>query len=75
MENLQFKASTKEQNDELDWVFHKIHVDNVVIPLKDGSQPSRSFGYAFATLTWAKASTIDPADICKVFSGMLDVNS
>ena len=30
---------------------------------------------AFVTLTWASASTVNPADICMVFSGMLDVNS
>ena len=71
--NLEFKASTKELKDVLDRVFKKIHVENVVIPLKDSY--CRSCGYGFVTLSWAKGSTIDPANICKVFSGMLDVNS
>ena len=50
--NLEFKASTnlKELKDELDEVFRKIHVENVVIPKKNGS----SRGYAFVTLSWAK---------------------
>ena len=69
--NLEFKASTKELKDVLDRVFKKIRVEDVVIPLKDG----RSCGYGFVTLPWAKGSTIDPANICKVFSGMIDVNS
>ena len=68
---LEFKASTKELKDVLDRVFKKIHVEDVVIPLKDG----RSCGYAFVTLSWAKGSTIDPANIWKKNSGLLDVNS
>ena len=48
-----------------------IQKDYVVIPLKDG----RSCGYGFVTLSWAKGSTIDPDNICKVYSGMLNVNS
>ena len=71
MGNLEFKASTKELKDVLDRVFKKIHVEDVVIPLKDG----RSCGYGFVTLSWAKGSTIDPDNICKVYSGMLNVNS
>jgi hypothetical protein len=54
--------------------FEKIHVENVVIPRKDG----RSYGYhddAFLTLSWAKASKVDPSDICKIYSKMLYVKS
>jgi hypothetical protein len=61
----------KELKDVLDQVFKKIHVEDVVIPLKDG----RSCGYGFVTLSWANRSTIDPDNICKVYSGMLNVNS
>ena len=68
--NLEFKASTQELKDELDRWFHKIHVEDVVILGLDG----RSRGYAFVTLSWAKALPIYPSDICKIFSGMLDVN-
>ena len=71
MGNLEFKASTKQLKDELDLVFHKIHVDDGVIPVKN----SRSCGYAFVNLSWANALTADPADICKVLSGMFHVNS
>ncbi len=57
----------------LDMVFHKIHVEDVVIPRTDG----RSRGYAFVTLSWAEASEVDPSDICTIYSGMLfhDVKS
>ena len=68
---MEFKASTKELKVVLDRVFKKIHVEDVVIPLKDG----RSCGYGFVTLSWAKGSTIDPDNICKVYSGKLNVNS
>ena len=69
--NLEFKASTKELKDELDKVFRKIHVEDVVIPRKDG----RSRGYAFVTLSWAKASNISKFYMCKFYSGELFVNS
>jgi hypothetical protein len=67
--NLEFKASTKELKDELDREFQRIRVEDVVIQRKDG----RSRGYAFVTLSWAKASKVDPSDICKIFSGTLYV--
>ena len=50
--NLEFRASTKELKDELDEVFRKIHVEDVVIQRKDGRSP----GYAFVTLSWARAN-------------------
>jgi hypothetical protein len=58
--NLGFKASTKDLKEALDRVFHKIHVEDVVIPRTDGG----SRGYAYVTLSWAEASEVDPSDIC-----------
>ncbi len=46
--NLEFKASNKELKDALDREFHKIHIEGVVIPRKDG----RFRSYAFVTLSW-----------------------
>ena len=69
--NLEFKSSTKELKDELGLVYKKNNVEGVVIPFKDG----RSCGYGFVTLSWANGSTIDPANIWKKNSGLLDVNS
>ncbi len=71
MENLEFKASTKDLKEALDRGFHEIHVEEVVIPRKDG----RSRGNAFVNLSWAKASEIDPSDICTIYSEMLYVKS
>jgi hypothetical protein len=69
--NLEFKASTKDLKDALDREFHKIQVEDIVIPRKDG----RSRSYAFVTLPWAKASKVDPSDICTFYLGMLYVKS
>ena len=60
-----WSSKRKRLKDELDRVFHKIHVEDAVILLKNG----RSCGHAFVTLSWANASTFDPADICKFFFG------
>ncbi len=69
--NLEFKASTKDLKNALDAEFDEIRVEFVVIPRKD----SRFRGYAFATLSWAQASKVDPSDICTFYSGMLYVKS
>jgi hypothetical protein len=69
--SLEFTTSTQELKDELDWEFQRIHVENFVIPKND----SRSHCYAFVTLSWAKASKVDPSDICWICSGMLYVKS
>ncbi len=65
--NLEFKAFTKDLKDALDTKFDEISVEDFVIPRKDG----RSRGYAFVTLSWAKASNVDPSDICTFYTGML----
>jgi hypothetical protein len=69
--NLDFKASTMDLKDALDAEFDEIRVEDVVIQRKD----CRSRGYAFVTLSWAKASKVDSSDICTFYSGMLYVKS
>ncbi len=71
MGNLEFKASTRDLKDALDRQSHEIHVEEVEIQRKGG----RSCGYAFVTLSWAKALKVDPSDICTFYSGMLYVKS
>jgi hypothetical protein len=68
---LEFKASTKDLKDALDTEFDEFHIEDVVIPRRDG----RSRCYAFVTLSWAKASKVDPSDICTFYSGTLYVKS
>ncbi len=68
---MEFKASTKDLKEALDRVLHKIHVEYVVIPRND----CRSLGYAFVTLSWAKASEVDPSDTCTIYSGIFYVKS
>ena len=50
---------------------YRIKVDEVIVPENNG----KSRGYAFVTLSWAKAANVNPSDICKFHSGMIDVNS
>ena len=69
--NWEYKASKKELNDVLDAYLQRIRVEEVVLPKKDG----RPSGFAFVTLSWAEASNVDPSDICKLYSGMIDVKS
>jgi hypothetical protein len=69
--NFEFKASTKDLKDALDAEFDENRVEDVVFPRKDG----RSRGYAFVTLSWARASKVDPSDICTFYSGMFYVKS
>jgi hypothetical protein len=69
--NLEFTASTQELKDELNKEFQRICVENVVIPRKDGKYHC----YAFVTLSWAKASKVDPSGICTIYSEMLRVKS
>jgi hypothetical protein len=70
--NLEFNASTKDLQDALDTVLRKIHVEDVVIPKKDGRS---CCCYAFITLSWAKTSEVGPSGICTLYSGMLYVKS
>ncbi len=32
---------------------------------------SKGYGYGFITLSWALEAQVDPADICKLYSGMI----
>ena len=52
-------------------VASRIKIDEVIVPENNG----KSQGYAFVTLSWAKAANVNPSDICKAYSGMIDVNS
>jgi hypothetical protein len=52
--------------------FHyRIKVEKVENPEKNG----KPRGYAFVTLSWTKTAKVNPSDICKAYSGMIDVNS
>jgi hypothetical protein len=62
--NLLFKTLRK-------YFRYRIKVDEVRVPENNG----KSRGYAFVTLSWAKAANVNPSDICKYHSGMIDVNS
>ena len=50
---------------------YRIKVDAVTVPDDNG----KSRGYAFVTLSWAKAANVNPSDICKLYSGMIEVNT
>jgi hypothetical protein len=50
---------------------YRIKVDAVTVPDDNG----KSRGYAFVTLSWTKAANVNPSDICKLYSGMIEVNT
>ena len=70
--NLDYNSDSKPLRKALRKYFrYRIKVDKVLVPENNG----KSRGYAFVTLSWAKAPNVNPSDICKVYSGMIDVNS
>ncbi len=43
--------------------------------VKVPAQNGKPKGYALVTPSWTKAANVIPSDICKAYSGMIDVNS
>jgi hypothetical protein len=71
--NLDFKADGVDILESLRKSFrHRIQVNEIAVPNYHG----RSMGYAFVTLSWVReAEDLDPADICKFYSGVIQVKS
>ena len=70
--NLDFGAHAEDVIESLQKCLRRrIRVSKVVIPNSKG----RTKGYAFVTLAWARDALVDPADICKFYSGMVPVKS
>ena len=72
--NLDFTAGEQDLGDSL--LEHlpstqPIQVEEIVIP----GYKDRHKGYAFIALSWIKGARVDPADICVLFSGRIQVNS
>jgi hypothetical protein len=49
----------------------RIRLDMTDPPESNG----KSRGYGFVTLSWTEAANVNPSDICKVYSGMIDAKS
>ena len=70
--NLDFKANCTDILKTLRKRFkRRIQVNELTIANDHG----RSKGYGFITLSWAQEAEVDPADICKLYSGMIQVKS
>jgi RNA recognition motif-containing protein len=70
--NLHYNADNKSLRKALQKYFHhRIKVEKVEVPEQNG----KPRGYAFVTLSWTKDAKVNPSDICKAYSGMIDVNS
>ncbi len=70
--NLGFKARDKDILKSLRTHFKRlIHVDVIDVPNSNG----RHKGYAFIMISWVRDAPVDPADICQLYSGMIQVNS
>ncbi len=50
---------------------HRIRVSEIAIPNSKG----RTKGHAFITLSWVREALVDPADLCKFCSGVIQVKS
>ena len=70
--NLDFKASRTDILESLRKHFKsRIQINELIIANHHG----RSKGYGFITLSWVREAEVDPADICKLYSGMIQVKS
>ena len=70
--NLDFKAN---RTDILETVRNHFKNRIQVHELTIANHHGRSKGYGFVTLSWAREAEVDPADICKLYSGMIQVKS
>jgi hypothetical protein len=70
--NLDFDADVEDVMKSLRKYFrHRIRVSEIAIPNSKG----RTKGYAFITLSWVREALVDPADLCKFYSGVIQVKS
>ena len=74
--NLDFKANSKDTLRSVQKHFDgdfsgRIHMNELIIANHHG----RSKGYGFITMSWVREAEVDPADICKLYSGMIQVKS
>ena len=70
--NLDFKANRTDILETLRKHFkRRIQVHELTLANHHG----RSKGYGFITLSWAREAEVVPADICKLYSGMIQVKS
>jgi hypothetical protein len=68
--NLDFKANGKDVLESLrKRVRHRIQVNEIAVPNYHG----RSKGYVFITLSWVREADLAPADICKFYSGVIQL--
>ncbi len=73
MGNLDYNSDSKPLHTALREIYIRcrIKVDETLVPENNGE----SLGFAFVTLSWFKAANVNTSNICKVYSGMIDVNS
>ncbi len=74
--NLDFKANSTDTLGSLQKHFNddfcgRIHMNELIIANHHG----RSKGYGFITMSWVREAEVDPADICNLYSGMIQVKS
>ena len=71
--NLDFKANRTDILETLRKHFkRRIQVHELTLA---NHHHGRSKGYGFITLSWAREAEVVPADICKLYSGMIQVKS
>jgi hypothetical protein len=70
--NLDFDADVQDVMKSLRKYFrHRIRVSEIAIPNSKG----QTKGNAFITLSWVQEALVDQADLCKFYSGVIQVKS
>ena len=74
--NLDFKANSTDTLGSFQKHFDddfsgRMHMNELIIANHRG----RSKGYGFITMSWVREAKVDPADICNLYSGMIQVKS
>ena len=68
--NLEFNTSEDDLRDKLNTIFKRIRLEKVTIPRVNGRSK-----YGFIDISWAHRAPVNPADLCIINSGRIEVNS
>ena len=68
--NLEFNTSEDDLRDKLNTIFERIRLEKVTIPRVNGRSK-----YGFIDISWARRAPVNPADLCIINSGRVEVNS
>ena len=68
--NLAFNASEEDLRAKLSTISKRIRLDKVTIPRVNGRSK-----YGFIDISWAHSAPVNPADLCIIYSGRIQINT